>query len=293
MSAVVEGRRKGLFKRTSAPVETSADESTAPEKTKKPKGKRRETEQAIGLPQVNLLPAEIGDAIKARKIVKAAIAVLVLLLIGFAALWWMQGSDVSRAQESLAAAQATQQDLNGKIESLQPVTELYTELTVLQDAVAAALADQPEASLAFLRLESAAASVPGAPVEITQVSTAYQGIPEPGGTLNPCPNPDPFGAEITVGCVNFSATATDRGQVSELLRVLESDPLFVGPFITATSVGSATEPGEAASVSFSGTVGLSPEILDTPLTEEQIDAIVDPPAAETEEASEEAIEETP
>ncbi|MEC7363761.1 MAG: hypothetical protein VYA56_05000, partial [Actinomycetota bacterium] len=149
MSAVVEGRRKGLFKRTSAPVETSADESTAPKETKKPKGKRRETEQAIGLPQVNLLPAEIGDAIKARKIVKAAIAVLVLLLIGFAALWWMQGSDISRAQESLAAAQATQQDLNGKIESLQPVTELYTELTVLQDAVAAALADQPEASLAF------------------------------------------------------------------------------------------------------------------------------------------------
>ncbi len=293
MSAVVEGRRKGFFKRTSAPVETSADDSTAPKKTKEPKGKRRETEQAIGLPQVNLLPAEIGDAIKARKIVKAAIAVLVLLLIGFAALWWMQGSDVSRAQESLAAAQATQQDLNGKIESLQPVTELYTELTVLQDAVAAALADQPEASLAFLRLESAAASVPGAPVEITQVSTAYQGIPEPGGTLNPCPNPDPFGAEITVGCVNFSATATDRGQVSELLRVLESDPLFVGPFITATSVGSATEPGEAASVSFSGTVGLSPEILDTPLTEEQIDAIVNPPASETEEASEEAIEETP
>ena len=293
MSAVVEGRRKGWFKRTSAPVETSADESTALKKTKKPKGKRRETEQATGLPQVNLLPAEIGDAIKARKIVKAAIAVLVLLLIGFAALWWMQGSDVSRAQESLAAAQATQQDLNGKIESLQPVTELYTELTVLQDAVAAALADQPEASLAFLRLESAAASVPGAPVEITQVSTAYHGIPEPGGTLNPCPNPDPFGAEITVGCVNFSATATDRGQVSELLRVLESDPLFVGPFITSTSVGSATEPGEAASVSFSGTVGLSPEILDTPLTEEQIDAIVDPPAAETEEASEEAIEETP
>ena len=293
MSAVVEGRRQGLFKRTSAPVETSADESTAPKETKKPKGKRRETEQAIGLPQVNLLPAEIGDAIKARKIVKAAIAVLVLLLIGFAALWWMQGSDVSRAQESLAAAQATQQDLNGKIESLQPVTELYNELTVLQDAVAAALADQPEASLAFLRLESAAASVPGAPVEITQVNTAYQGIPEPGGTLNPCPNPDPFGAEITVGCVNFSATATDRGQVSELLRVLESDPLFVGPFITSTSVGSATEPGEAASVSFSGTVGLSPEILDTPLTEEQIDAIVNPPAPETEEASEEAIEETP
>ena len=82
MSAVVEGRRKGLFKRTSAPVETSADESTAPKKTKKSKSKRREREQAIGLPQVNLLPAEIGDAIKARKIVKAAIAVLVLLIGG-------------------------------------------------------------------------------------------------------------------------------------------------------------------------------------------------------------------
>ena len=95
-----------------------------------------------------------------------------------------------------------------------------------------------------------------------------------------------------MGCVNFSATATDRGQVSELLRVLEGDALFVGPFITSTSVSSSTEPGQPTEVSFSGTVGLSPEILETPLTEEQIDAILNPPAPESEDAEDATVEET-
>ena len=79
MSAVVEGRRKGLFRRGSAPADASVDASSELEKGKKSgkkSGKRRGKEKPIGLPQVNLLPAEISDAIKARKIVKAAIFVL-------------------------------------------------------------------------------------------------------------------------------------------------------------------------------------------------------------------------
>ncbi len=45
-----------------------------------------------------------------------------------------------------------------------------------------------------------------------------------------------------MGCVNFSATATDRGQVSELLRVLENDPLFIGPFTSETGGVCPLEP---------------------------------------------------
>ena len=135
MSAVVEGRRKGLFRRGSAPADASVDAPIAPDKGKKSgkkSGKRRGKEKPIGLPQVNLLPDEISDAIKARKIVKAAIFVLVLVLGGLAGLWWMQGSAISQAQTSLATAQATQQDLNAKIPPLQPVTDPPNEPTLLQ-----------------------------------------------------------------------------------------------------------------------------------------------------------------
>jgi len=178
MSAVVEGRRKGLFRRGSAPADASVDTPIAPEKGEK-SGKRRGKEKPIGLPQVNLLPDEISDAIKARKIVKAAIFVLVLVLAGLAGLWWMQGSAISQAQTTLATAQATQQDLNAKITALQPVTDLYNELTLLQDAVTTSLADQPQASLAFLRLESAAASVPGAPSRSPRSAPLTRGSPSP------------------------------------------------------------------------------------------------------------------
>ena len=70
MSAVVEGRRKGLFRRGSAAADASVDAPIAPEKGKKSgkkSGKRRGKEKPIGLPQVDLLPAEISDAIKAAR----------------------------------------------------------------------------------------------------------------------------------------------------------------------------------------------------------------------------------
>ncbi len=124
--------------------------------------------------QVNPLPAEIRR-IKACKIGGAHLCPRLVLAGWFNSGGWR---NANLYWDNLGD-RATQQDLNAKITALQPVTDLYNELTLLQDAVTTSLADQPQASLAFLRLESAAASVPGAPIEITQVSTSYQASPSP------------------------------------------------------------------------------------------------------------------
>ena len=103
---------------------------------------------------------------------------------------------------------------------------------------------------------------------------------------NPCPNPDPFGAQLTVGCVAFTAIANNRDQVSAFLLALDGDSLFVGPFVNTTTVIEDTTTKQQR-VTFTGTAGVSPEGLQVPLTEEQIQAIIAPPApAPTEAAAE-------
>ena len=262
--------------------------SDAPTRGRRRRGAAAESDPS--LPQVNLLPADVREAIKARKVVRAGVYGAALIAVGAAGLWWLQGSTIADAEAAYADAQAQNTALQGKVQALAPVTQLYDEITRLQGAVDAALADQPLASLAHTRLADAAAAVPGPAISISTLGTTYSGVPVPGEPINACPNPDPFGSEITVGCMTFTATAADRGQVSELLRVLEADPLFVGPYVTSTV--SAATPGESPEslVSFSGSAGLSLEALETPLTEEQIDAILNPPDPEA-EADDQATDE--
>ena len=69
-----------------------------------------------------------------------------------------------------------------------------------------------------------------------------------------CPGPDPFQTETIIGCVTLSGTAVSRAQVGELVTNLGSMGLFVEPFISTTTTG------DSASVTFSGSVGLSEKV---------------------------------
>lgn len=277
--------KKGFWDRASSvgadDSSVAVEERAEPPREGKRRGRSDDAAVTPTLPEVNLLPADVVEAIKAQKIVRAGVYGALLIGIGSAALWWLQGATIDEAQANYEAAQLQNTQLQAKVQALAPVSRLYDEITLLQGAVDAALADQPVASLAHSRLEAAAAAVPGGDIVVSTLGTTYSGVPLPGDPLNACPNPDPFGADITVGCMTFTATAADRGKVSELLRVLEEDPLFVGPYVTST-VTASTNPDDAGAtqVSFSGSAGLSTEALQTPLTPEQIDAILNPPQPE-------------
>lgn len=230
------------------------------------------------LPRVNLLPAAIGESIGLRKVRRSLIAVAVLIALLLGGVWYLQGSRISEAEARLAAAQAEGSQLQGQLDALAPITVLTNALADQKALVESTMAAQPQAAVVIERLREAGRQVGGGSgIAFSNASVSYQGIPAAGGVLNPCPNPDPFGTEVTIGCITFSASANDRQQVSRLLEVMEADPLFVGPYVTNTALGT-TEGKQKTTVTFSGTAGVSVEGLKTVLTPEQVDAIVNPPA---------------
>ena len=231
------------------------------------------------LPQVNLLPHSVIESMAMARIRKWAVVAVVVVLLAAGGLWWLQGSTIDNAQKDLTAAKQQNVTLQAQVEALAPVNQMYEQITRLQEVVTTTLAAQPLASVVMDRLVQAGQQVTGKPILMTNLDVTYA-VPKPGDPLSQCPNPDPFGEELTVGCLTFSGTAVDRDQVSQFLRLLEADPLFVGPYVTsttATEIQSGPKGNKTESVvAFTGSTGIAVDALETPLTAEQIDEIVNP-----------------
>jgi len=237
------------------------------------------------LPSVNLLPTRISESIAIAKSRTVLLLMVLLLAAGSIALWWVQGDAISQAERTLAQSQKLNDQLSADIAALAPAKNFYNEVTRLEDLVSSTLADQPQAQAVLAQLDQAVAITGGRPpVAILSAAITYSGIPDPGGELTTCPNPDPFNTEITIGCLTFSATAANRTQVSDLLRAMEADPMFIGPFVTSTTA-TGTDTAQAGTVTFTGSAGVSLEGLQTPVAPELLEVILNPPSADDAEGA--------
>ena len=227
------------------------------------------------LPQVDLLPQSIRDSVSIAHIRTNAIRIGLALVVVTAALWVWTGTLINQAAQELADVQAQGATLRASVQALTPIKSMVTQLEQQQELVNTALAAQPQADAVVEHLIAAGARTSGPAMAFDSIAVNYAPIPVPGGQLNPCPDPDPFGTEIAIGCLTFSATAGSRAQVAQLLDELEADSVFVGPYVSTSTIA-ATE-GAGGKVAFSGSAGVAIEALRTPLSEEQVAAILTPP----------------
>ncbi len=235
------------------------------------------------LPRVNLIPPVVLQSLAMRKVRRWLFALVALLIVAVSAIWYLQGSRIDEAEARLAAAQATGTELQAQVDAFGAIKAFYAELESQQALVNGTLASQPQAAVVIKQLAQAGQEAGDEPISFANVGVIYHGIPAADTPPNPCPNPNPFGSEITIGCLTFNATAKNRAEVSRLLEVLERDPLFFGPYVTSTAIGTG-ELGIGTGVTFAGTTGISLDGLSTLLTQEQIDALTTPaPAAQPED----------
>lgn len=227
------------------------------------------------LPTVDLLPRSVRDSVRIGRLRRAFILGLALILAASAGVWVLQDGQIAEATADVERAQATNDQVRQDLEALGPVRRMYEQITRLQGIVTDTLAAQPQSAFVIDQVVAAGVREAAAAADFSSIDVVYSGIPAAGGQLNPCPNPDPFGSPIAIGCVTFTASTASRVEVSQLLRNLEENPLFVGPYVT-TSTASVVE-GESDSVSFTGSAGVSLDGLVTALTPEQVDALLNPP----------------
>lgn len=262
MSNVLKADLGDLFRRK--PKDDGAQSSSTPE-------------FAPTLPQVNLLPGSVRESIRISRVGRGAAWGVGAVAVLTAALWLVQANAIQQAEQKVSDLQNTNLRLSNRANALAPIEQMATQLQRQQELVTTALADQPQAAEVLRHLEQAAQAAGAPGIEFTTVQITYHGIPKAGDVINPCPNPDPFSAQVTVGCVSYSATARTREQVTNFLRATEGDPWFVGSYIGTSTLGTQTDTG-TSTVTFSGTAGLSHQALVTPLTDEQLEALERPPA---------------
>ena len=214
-----------------------------------------------GLPTVNLLSQSEFDRMAVRRLRQRFVAGGVALLLLVGAGWFLQHQRVSDAEKLVAVEQAETNRLSAQTQTLVTIKTYVTGVAAQELTVQTTMAREIYFSKVLEGIRTA--SPTGTSLQSIAVTlapdaaagAAAAGTPATTAGASICPGPDPFKTQTIIGCVTLSGTAASRAEVGELVTNLGSMGLFVEPFISTTTAG------DAAPVSFSGSVGLSEKVF--------------------------------
>ena len=221
-------------------------------------------------PTVNLLSRWSLEALAARRLRKRFAVGGVLLTLLLVACWTAQELRVGRAEKVLGVAEAERASLTGETAALAPVRVYVAAVAKRKQTVTEAMkaevrfsrvlaelamstpADADLTSIAVTMTSPASTTGEAAPLPTSGSTQPATPAATPAGPSSACPGPDPFGTRPVVGCLTVSGTAASREAIGELVVDLGRSPIFVEPFISTTTTADGPD------VTFTGTVGLSP-----------------------------------
>jgi Tfp pilus assembly protein PilN len=206
------------------------------------------TEQLAGtglatLPRVNLLPPEIGERRRFRR-VQYGLGTGVLAAVGAVALAFVVASgSVSAAGEELDAASATGAQLQAETAKYADVTAVYAQAAAAQAMLTEAMGTE----IRYSRfLSDLSLSVPEN-VWLTSLSFTQAPVePAVGGT------------EPGVGTVTVAGKGFSHDDVALWLESLAGQSTYADPYFSSST---ETLIGERKAVEFSSTASLTPEAL--------------------------------
>lgn len=234
--------------------------------------KRADVPAPKALPKTNLLPQKYVKAAEKRarltQLVTAVVSAAALLAVLFLA----QSGQIALANSNLTQVQGQLSTVTAQANdpSLTGAAEFYAEVSSMVDTARTAMA--PEVLYSHLITALSADTPSGISWATVAINTNNPNAASTNSTTSPtssstgtataasCPGGDPFHTAPTIGCVNFTGTASTGSQVNDLLSRLTKDrAVFVTPFISQTGSGSST--GSGGKTSFTGTVNITPKVM--------------------------------
>jgi Tfp pilus assembly protein PilN len=186
-----------------------------------------QTEQTAGiaaLPRVNLMPPEIAEAERFRRVQLAMGGAVLIAAVAVGALYMHAKSGISGAQSELNAAKAQSTTLQGKISSLASVSSTFAQVTNEKTLLQTAMGQQIDWSYMLndlsLRLPSniwltgmqASESTPGIGISTTSTAAALPGA-----------------ATTAIGSITFSGSGMKHDDVATWLDALAKEKGFTQP----------------------------------------------------------------
>lgn len=209
------------------------------------------------LPRVNLLPPEVAQAARFRRMQALLALIVVVALVGVAMAYLAASGQVTAAEDDLAGAQQQNTALKAEAAQYAEVPKVQAELAQGQADLAVAMA--PEVRWSFY-LNDLSLSVPSN-VRLTNMAVS-EPVPMPGADLTTATEAgvvSPLGTP-GIATITFEGNAVNYDAVASWLRMLAQQKGYTDP--TVTQVDDATEDGMAGHVyHFSSSVTVTEEAL--------------------------------
>lgn len=212
------------------------------------------TRQAT-LPRVNLLPPEIEEQRRFRRVQGGLGLVVLAAVAAVAALYVLAASEVGRAEAELATTQAEAAQLQTEADKYADVPRVYAQVDAKETQVSQAMSQEVRWSY---YLNDLSLSIPSE-VWVTDM-TMTQAVDQPAASAAGAAPAVPGSefSETGIGQVTFTGMAFSHDDVAAWLESLAQQEGYSQAYFTSSTV----EPiGDRDAVSFASQVTLTPEAL--------------------------------
>jgi hypothetical protein len=199
------------------------------------------------MPDVNLLPPHVFDAVQAKKAQRQLAVTGAVLALVVAGAFAGQAAQIHLANNALAVETDKGVVLDKKVRDLNPVKVFYANVAAQKASVQKTMAR--ELYLSQVAEELQKNTTAGVRVETMTITAADAGASST--PVSTCPAPDPFQPVPMVTCVQFTGTAAGRGDVASFLENLTKSSKFANVYVPVT------DSGDGKAVTFNGTVGIT------------------------------------
>lgn len=202
--------------------------------------------------RVNLLPTEIAEAARLRKLQTALGGAVLAALAVVGGLYWQAGNEVTSAQEQLDAAQATTSQLQAQKAEFADVPKVYAQVDAAKGELALATANEIHWSTYLTDL---ALQLPPrtwlTQMQVTEGAPSGAGAPAAGSG-------DPLAPAGTIGTVTYTGYVMKQQDVAVWLESLSKLSDGIYPYFTQAQ---AAKIGDTDVVQFTSSLLIKPTAL--------------------------------